>query len=167
MISQYYPNVPSLTQDGIFGSGTRQSVIAFQQSVGLDPDGIVGVRTWQSLYNTYLGIGENVPSPEPETGTITYTVKAGDSLWLIAQRYGTTVNAIKQANGLTSDALQIGQVLQIPVSQGPYVEYTVRAGDTLWELSRRYGTTVEAIRQANGLISNVLQIGQVLRIPVG
>ena len=167
VISRYYPNIPSLTQDGIFGSGTRQAVIAFQQSLGLDPDGIVGPRTWQELYDIYLGIGQNVPTPGPETSTITYTVKAGDSLWLIAQRYGTTVNAIKQASNITSDALQIGQVLQIPVSQGPYVEYTVKSGDTLWELSRRYDTTVEAIRQANGLTSNVLQIGQVLRIPVG
>lgn len=167
IISRYYPNVPAPTQDGIFGSGTRQSVIAFQQAMDLNPDGIVGARTWQALYDIYLGIGENVPTPGPDTGTVSYTVKAGDSLWLIAQRYGTTVNAIKQANGLTSDALQIGQVLRIPVSQSPYVEYTVRAGDTLWELSRRYGTTVEAIRQANGLSSNVLQIGQVLRIPVG
>ena len=167
VISRYYSNVPAPAQDGIFGSGTRQSVIAFQQAMGLDTDGIVGARTWQSLYNIYLGIGENVPTPGPDTGTISYTVKAGDSLWLIAQRYGTTVNAIKQANGLTSDALQIGQVLRIPVSQSPYVEYTVRAGDTLWDLSRRYGTTVEAIMQANGLTSNVLQIGQVLRIPVG
>ena len=167
VISRYYSNVPAPAQDGIFGSGTRQSVIAFQQAMGLDPDGIVGARTWQALYNIYLGIGTNVPTPGPDTGTVSYTVKAGDTLWRIAQRYGTTVNAIKQANGLTSDALQIGQVLRIPVSQGSYVEYTVRAGDTLWDLSRRYGTTVEAIMQANGLTSNVLQIGQVLRIPVG
>lgn len=167
VISQYYPSVPAPVQDGVFGSGTRQSVIAFQQTMNLDPDGIVGANTWQSLYNIYLGLAENVPMPGPDTGTINYTVKAGDSLWLIAQRYGTTVSAIKQANGLTSDVLQIGQVLRIPISQSPYVEYTVRAGDTLWELSRRYGTTVEAIRQANGLTSNVLQIGQVLRIPVG
>ena len=167
VIAQYHPKVPAPVQDGIFGSGTRQSVIAFQQAMGLDPDGIVGPATWQSLYNIYLGIEENVPMPGPETSTIEYTVKAGDSLWLIAQRYGTTVNAIKEASELTSDILQIGQVLRIPVSEGPYVEYTVRAGDTLWELSLRYGTTVEAIRQANGLTSNVLQIGQVLRIPVG
>ena len=166
LISRYYPSVPAPVQDGIFGSGTRQSVEAFQRERGLDPDGIVGERTWKALYDIYLGIGENVPTPGPETAYINYTVQAGDSLWLIAQRYGTTVSAIRQANGLTSDVLQIGQVLRIPVAQGSYVEYTVRAGDTLWELARRYGTTVEAIRQANGLTSSVLQIGQVLRIPV-
>ena len=167
VISEFYPVIPAAAQDGIFGSGTRASVVAFQQTMNLNPDGIVGPQTWQALYNVYLGIEQNVSTPGPSTGTVTYTVQAGDSLWLIAQRYGTTVDAIKQANGLTSNVLQIGQVLQIPVSQAPYVEYTVRAGDTLWELSRRYGTTVEAIMQANGLTSSFLQIGQVLRIPVG
>lgn len=168
VMSRFYPSVPAPIQDGIFGNGTRQSVIAFQQAVGLDPDGIVGPRTWEALYNIALGLQESVPTPEPEpdTGTITYTVQAGDSLWLIARRYGTTVNAIRQENGLTSDVLQIGQVLRIPVSEIPYVEYTVRAGDTLWQLSRRYGTTVEAIKQANGLTGDILQIGQVLRIPI-
>ncbi len=167
LVSQYDSSVPAPAQDGVFGSGTRQSVTAFQRAKGLTADGIVGARTWQALYDTYLGIGENVPAPGPETGTVSYRVKAGDSLWLIAQRYGTTVNAIRQANGLTSDVLQIGQVLQIPVSQSPYVEYTVRAGDSLWLIAQRYGTTVEAIRQANGLTGSALQIGQVLRIPVG
>ena len=165
--SRYYSDVPAPSQDGIFGNGTRQSVIAFQRAMGLVADGIAGPRTWQALYDIYLGVGENVPTPGPDTGYITYTVKAGDNLWTLAQRYGTTVNAIMQANGLTSDVLQIGQILRIPVSQGPYVEYTVRSGDTLWGLSRRYDTTVEAIRQANGLTSDVLQIGQVLRIPIG
>lgn len=167
VVAQYYSDVPAPAQDGVFGSGTRQSVIAFQRAMQLDPDGVVGPLTWQKLYNIYLGINENVPTPGPDTGTVTYTVKAGDSLWLIAQRYGTTVNAIKQANNLTGDMLQIGQVLRIPVSQNPYVEYTVRSGDTLWELARRYDTSVQAIMQANGLTSSLLQIGQVLRIPVG
>ncbi len=166
VISEYYPGVPAPTQDGIFGSGTKQSVIAFQQAMQLNPDGIVGQLTWNALYETYRGIGQNVPSPGPGTDTIEYVVKSGDSLWLIAQRYQTTVDAIKRLNGLTSDMLRIGQVLKIPASQAaPYIEYTVRAGDTLWLLSQRYGTTVDAIRRLNNLTSDILQIGQVLRIP--
>lgn len=168
LVSEYYPGIPAPTQDGIFGSGTRQSVIAFQQIMGLQADGIVGTATWRALYNTYLGIGQNVPSPgpDPEPGTITYVVQPGDSLWIIAQRYGTTVDAIKRLNGLSSDMLNIGQVLKIPAGQAPgYIEYTVRAGDTLWLLSRRYNTTVDAIKQLNGLSSDMLSIGQVLKIP--
>jgi len=112
VIGEYYPGIPNIVQDGIFGSGTRRAVIAFQNQMRLSPDGIVGARTWNALYDTYLGIGEN--SPTPGTGTFAYTVKSGDTLWLLARRFGTTVNAIMNQNGLTSDLLNIGQVLQIP-----------------------------------------------------
>ncbi len=166
IISEYYPGIPAPAQDGIFGSGTRQAVIAFQQIMGLQADGIVGTLTWNALYDTYRGISQNVPPQKPENGTSTYVVQAGDSLWLIAQRYQTTVDAIKRLNGLTSDLINVGQILKIPSSQAEaYIEYTVRSGDTLWLLSRRYNTTVEAIKKANGLTSDLLSIGQKLKIP--
>ena len=167
LISEFYPMVPRVTQDGIFGSGTRQAVVAFQNAMGLDPDGIVGTNTWKALYDVYLGIGDNVPMPGPGTDYIEYVVQPGDTLWLLSQRYNTTVDAIKSLNGLTGSMLYIGQVLKIPsVSEAPYIEYTVRMGDTLWELSRRYNTTVEAIRELNGLTSDMIYIGQTLLIPV-
>ena len=166
VISEYYPGIPSIAQDGIFGSATRNAVIAFQQEMGLSPDGVVGARTWNALYEAYLGIGENVPVPGPENGVIEYVVRAGDTLWLLAQRYHTTVDAIKNLNGLTNSLLSIGQILKIPVSQSsPYFEYTVKSGDTLWILARRFGTTVDAIKNLNGLSGDMLNIGQVLRIP--
>ncbi len=112
VIGEYYPGIPVIAQDGIFGSGTRQAVVAFQNEMRLSPDGIVGARTWNALYDTYLGIGENV-SP-PGSGSFAYTVKSGDTLWLLARRFNTTVDAIMRLNGLTSDLLNIGQVLQIP-----------------------------------------------------
>lgn len=112
VIGEYYPGIPVIAQDGIFGSGTRQAVIAFQNEMRLSPDGIVGMRTWNALYDTYLGIGENI-SP-PGSGSFAYTVKSGDTLWLLARRFNTTVDAIMRLNGLTSDLLNIGQVLQIP-----------------------------------------------------
>ena len=169
VISEYYPEIPGLSQDGIFGSGTRQSVVAFQQAMNLNADGIVGPLTWKALYDTYQGIIQNVPSQKPdETDTIRYTVQPGDTLWLISQRYGTTVEALKRLNGLTGDMLYIGQILNIPVSQtGGYREYTVQAGDSLWLLARRFGTTIEKIMQLNGLTSDLIDVGQVLKIPYG
>lgn len=166
VIAEYYPGIPDISQDGIFGNATRQAVIAFQQTKGLTPDGIVGANTWRALYEAYRGIGDYVPAPGPDTGTIEYVVRAGDTLWLLSQRYGTTVAELKRLNNLTSDDLNIGQVLKIPTGQAPsYFEYTVRAGDTLWLLSQRYGTTVDAIKSLNGLTGNLLNIGQVLLIP--
>ncbi len=161
VMSEYYPSIPAPAQDGIFGNGTRQAVIAFQQAVQLEPDGMVGPLTWKKLYDIYHGIGQIVPSP----GTIEYTVRPGDSLWLIAQRYGTTIDDIRRLNGLTGDILRIGQVLKIPAPDSPYTEYTVRSGDSLWTIAQRYGTTVDDIRRLNGLTSDVLRIGQVLKIP--
>ena len=87
-------------------------MIAFQNEMRLSPDGIVGTRTWNALYDTYLGIGENIFPPG--SGSFAYTVKSGDTLWLLARRFNTTVDAIMRLNGLTSDLLNIGQVLQIP-----------------------------------------------------
>ena len=176
VVSEYYPSVPAPAQDGIFGSGTAQAVTAFQTAAGISADGIVGPATWRALYDIYLGIGQNVPgqnppgqnppSPTPDTGSIKYTVQEGDSLWKIAQRYGTTVEAIKSLNGLTGDLLNIGQVLQIPASQpGPSIRYTVRPGDSLWLIAQRYNTTVDAIKKLNNLTSDILNIGQVLQIP--
>lgn len=166
VIAELYPGIPRVTQDGIFGSLTRQAVIAFQQLRQLNPDGIVGPATWQALYDVYLGVQSNAPSV-PNDDFFAYTVQSGDTLWLLALRYGTTVDEIKRLNGLTSDMLYIGQVLRIPTSTTApsYFEYTVRSGDTLWLLSRRFGTTVDAIRQLNGLTGSDLRIGQVLLIP--
>lgn len=172
IISEYYPDIPAVSQDGIFGAGTRQAVTAFQRRMGLAVDGIVGPSTWNALYRVYQGIGQNVPKPDPDpapgTGgsSFAYTVRSGDTLWLLANRFGTTVDAIMRLNGLTSDNLQIGQVLQIPSGQSTsYFDYTVRSGDTLWLLANRFGTTVDAIMQLNGLTNDNLRIGQVLRIP--
>ncbi len=166
VISEYYPGIPAPAQDGIFGGNTSQAVIAFQREINLNPDGIVGALTWNALYDVYQGINQNVPMPEPDDSVINYVVKAGDTLWLIAQRYNTTVEAIQRLNGLSGTLLSIGQILKIPVSgSAPYFEYTVRPGDTLWLIARKFGTTVDDIKRLNGLSGNLLNIGQILKIP--
>lgn len=167
LAAEFNSIVPAPAQDGDFGMETQRSVMAFQNVMGLKPDGIVGPLTWQALYQTYLGVEDVIP-PGPDTGNIDYIVRPGDTLWLLAQRYHTTVDAIKKLNGLTSDNLNIGQVLKIPstgAAPTPYFKYTVRSGDTLWYLAQRFGTTVSEIKTLNGLHSDILNIGQVLLIP--
>ena len=55
-VAQYVATVPRTLQDGIYGEDTEESVRAFQRTYGLTPDGIVGLRTWDRLYNVYLGL---------------------------------------------------------------------------------------------------------------
>ena len=97
---------------------------------------------------------------------VEYTVRRGDTLWDIARRYGTTVEAIVRENAIADpNRIYVGQVLRIPVDPEG-VEYTVRPGDTLWDIARRYGTTVEAIARENSIPDpNRIYVGQVLRIP--
>ena len=129
---------------------------------------VAAIRALNNLTSDALRIGQVLQIPGTAPVVITHTVQAGDTLWLLAQRYGTTVAAIRALNNLTSDALMIGQVLQIPgtvPAPPPAFTHTVRAGDTLWLLAQRYGTTVAAIRGLNNLTSDALTIGQVLQIP--
>ena len=100
-----------------------------------------------------------------EAGTA-YTVQAGDSLYMISSRFGTTVPDLKSANGLTSNSLYVGQRLVIPGSTGAGTRYIVRGGDNLYNISVKFGVTVESIRKANNLWKDMLYPGQALTIPV-
>ncbi len=103
----------------------------------------------------------------------------GDSLSLLANKYGTSVDKIKQANGLQSDLIRVGQSLAIPgaktappvkepakpVPEAQSGTHIVQRGDTLSLLANQYGTSVEKIKQANGLQSDLIRVGQSLAIP--
>ena len=111
-----------------------------------------------------------IPDSTSSTDTWVYTVKPGDTLFLLAQRYGTTVNTLRELNGLTGDTLLVGANLRMPNGDkyqqpinGTWT-YTVQSGDTLFLIAQRYGTSVSALRVLNNLWTDNLNVGQRLLI---
>ena len=99
----------------------------------------------------------------------TYIVKKGDNLYSIAKKYNTTTSAIMMVNNLPNTNLQIGQQLKIPGSNNTQMTptsmtYIVKNGDNLYQIAKKFNTTIDSIKRKNNLISNNLQIGQKLII---
>ena len=124
-----------------------------------------------------LCIPKSVSAPSPPTcpaGTFAYTVQPGDTFFLLARRFGTTVEAIQRANPTVDPHnIQIGSILCIPAVAVPPTcppgtfAYTVQPGDTFFLLARRFGTTVEAIQRANPTVDPLnIPVGSTLCIPV-
>lgn len=124
------------------------------------------LKSENNLKSNTLSIGQTliIPEKKENTNKISYVVKKGDSLWLIANKYDTTVEKIKSTNNLKSNTLSIGQVLVIP-SSSEFITYTVKKGDSLWVIANKYNTTVDNIKKLNNLSSNNLQINQKLILP--
>ncbi|CZF84210.1 N-acetylmuramoyl-L-alanine amidase AmiB precursor [Grimontia celer] len=116
---------------------------------------------------------------------VKHKVTSGQSLSVIASKYGSSVSAIKAANGLKSNSLRVGQVLTVPdvnvgalasatkpsgssskpvISSGKTVTHTVKRGEFLGKIAQEYDVSVASIRSANKLRSDELAIGQKLKI---
>lgn len=167
-------STPTYTREKTYTVVSGDTLYSIADRNGTTVDAI---KQANNLNSNVLSIGQTltIPSggstvPTQKNGT-SYTVVSGDTLYSIADRYGTTVDAIKQDNNLTSNILNIGQTLSIPAGGGLVptqkrgTSYTVVSGDTLYSIADRNGTSVDAIKQANKLTSNNLSIGQTLTIP--
>ncbi len=106
----------------------------------------------------------------------TYIVQPGDTLFSIAQRFGVTVTAVVQANHIVNpNLIYVGSSLIIPDGVTPPppptdpssgTTYIVQLGDTMFRIALRFGVSVQAIAQANGLSNpNLIFVGQTLIIP--
>ena len=126
------------------------------------------IKKLNNLKSDNLSIGMELKIKEEPSSTnyIDYVVKSGDNLYSIAKKYNTTVDEIKKLNGLTSNLLNIGMTLKIPIQIGNYINYTVKPGDNLYSIAKKYNTTVDEIKKLNGLTSNLLSIGMELKIPL-
>ncbi|OTQ87606.1 D-gamma-glutamyl-meso-diaminopimelic acid endopeptidase [Bacillus subtilis subsp. subtilis] len=100
-------------------------------------------------------------------------VKKGDTLWDLSRKYDTTISKIKSENHLRSDIIYVGQTLSIngkstssksSSSSISSFTYKVKSGDSLWKISKKYGMTINELKKLNGLKSDLLRVGQVLKL---
>ncbi|TWT07167.1 LysM peptidoglycan-binding domain-containing protein [Planococcus sp. CPCC 101016] len=120
----------------------------------------------------FVTVSELLKLPAAPVSGTKYTVKAGDTLYSIAKKYNVTVSALAKANNITNyNLIHVGQVLTIPGKTttpppAASVKYTVKAGDTLYSIARKYNVTVSALAKANNITNyNLIRVGQVLTIP--
>lgn len=98
-----------------------------------------------------------------------YTVKSGDTLWGISNKYNISVSELLNWNGLTSNEIHVGQNLKVNNSNGASnggvsTAYTVKSGDTLWGIATKHNVTVQQLMTINKLSTSTVFVGQKLVI---
>lgn len=134
---------------------------------------IAELMNLNNLTSTTLSVGQQIKLPEKKDEDIItneYIVKSGDTLYKIANTYNLSVADLINANNLTNNNLSVGQKLIIPTGNQPtpvpsYKNYYVTKGDNLYAIAREYNTTVQELMKINNLTSNLLSLGQVLKVP--
>lgn len=140
-----------------------------------------------NLATNTLAIGQQLKIPvsvkeDEDYEYSTYIVQSGDNLYKIAKKFGMTVNQLMKVNNLETTNLSIGQVLKvqtggnsfdIPMGSTCYGSgykepqwetYTVKRGDSLYTIAKKFGVSVDDLIEVNELKNNNLSIGQVLKI---
>jgi LysM repeat protein len=161
--------------------GDSLNKIARQYGVSVTSLAAANGLSWNSWVYTGQRLtipGGSSPAPAPVQTTGSYVVRAGDTLTSIALRYGISASRLAAANGLSWNSwVYVGQRLTIPgqssspaqpPAQPPATTsgtYIVKAGNTLFSIAKWHGTTVSALKAANGLVSNTIYVGQRLVIP--
>ena len=154
------------------------------------------IKRWNNLKNNNIRVGQRLviyrggksssvsstskssPSAEPKkdstpaTPSTTYTVKAGDTLSGIAEKFGVTVARLKEWNNLKNNNIKAGQKLKVGGSakaqtgSNDYITYTIRPGDSFYSIAKNYpGISAQDIMNFNGLTSSKIKPGMVIKIP--
>ena len=134
------------------------------------------LKSYNNLTTDNISIGQVIKIPEATSiltpsedevineGSV-YVVQKGDTLYSIAKKFNTTVDNLKNINSIIGDVLSIGMNLLIPGSTlTDIIVHKVVSGDSLWSLANKYNTTVDAIKQLNNLMSDLLTVGQDLQV---
>ncbi|MEY8847775.1 LysM peptidoglycan-binding domain-containing protein [Psychroserpens sp. XS_ASV72] len=110
---------------------------------------------------------EDEINDKSNTSSVDYhIVKKGETLYSLSKRYNISVGKLLIANNLDTTIIKVGQKLQIGTESTPDSNtiWTVSKGDTLFSIAKENNTTVNDIKDLNGLTSNVIKIGQKLQL---
>lgn len=127
-----------------------------------------------NLTSNLLNVGQKLLIKDTSSSVdvgVYYTVEIGDTLYGIANKYGLSVDELKSMNNLKNNNISVGQKLlvggtgEIVGDSVDYDTYVVKSGDNLYAIARKYGTTVDKLKDINSLSSNLLSIGQKLLVP--
>ncbi len=156
--------------DNVYVVKNGDSLYSIANKFGVSVESLKSIN---GITGNLINVGQRLVIPS-DAGVnpgdyVVYTVKRNDSLWNIANSYGVSVNDIVDYNNLGTTVLQIGQQLLIPnvnnSSSDSGVIYVVKNGDSLWSIGKKYNVSVNDLKSANNLNSNMLSIGQQLIIP--
>ncbi len=160
--------IPSPTTTAIHytvRSGDSLSLIAKQNNMTVEQ-----LKNLNHLTSDIIYVGQtlkvSVNDASSPTQGQTYTVKAGDSLSVIAKNFNISTTQLKSLNNLTSDTIYIGQTLYVSnnILQSIPSSYTVQPGDTLSAISKRYSISVLDIKTLNQLSTDTIFVGQTLKL---
>ena len=108
------------------------------------------IKSANKLDSNTIFVGDVLIIPTNETSFL-YIVKSGDTLYSISRKYNVSVNEIKRVNNLTNNIIGVGEQLRIPINSNgvsdDYIVYTVKVGDNLYSISRKYGVSVDSIKR--------------------
>ena len=159
----YSPPKTNSQRNYIVKKGDTLYSIAQRYNITVDE-----LKKQNQLSTNQLTIGQSLILPS--TSFVTYTVQKGDTLYKIASQYNTTVDILKKINNLSSNILSIGQKIKLPSTEiinipASLETYTVKSGDTLYSIAKKFDTTVDKIKSQNSLNADALTVGQMLKIP--
>ena len=161
------------------------TVTAIIDANGLDKRATIHVGDKLTIPGAKVASSQTSKSSTKKASTATHTVRSGDTVWDLAKKYGSTVDAIVKANDLGSAAIiHVGDTLTIPGAKASSTtvakakatkttkattasaRYTVKSGDTLSRIATKYGTTVSKLAKVNGISNpSLIRVGQVLTVP--
>ncbi len=152
----------------------KTSVDKVRESNGLKLDDTLKVgKVLTIAENTYFPTEGKKQAPKPSK-IAKHTIKSGETLFTIARKYGSSVKDVREKNGLKlNDTLALGKVLLVPKNsytadkkRSKIAKHTIKRGETLFTIARKYGSSVKDVREKNGLkLNDTLVLGRVLEVP--